>query len=218
MNEPGFSIYKESLVKKMVLLATALVATTAFAKTDKKAAAAKPAAMKVDVATSTITWKAEKKVASGHTGTIALKSGEVMMDKEKLVSGKLVADMTTIKVTDIPAGSEDNGKLTGHLNSDDFFATKNNSTAELTIKSAKETAPGKYEVTGDLKIKGITKPVTFPVTVEKKDGAYKATGTVTVDRTLYNIKYNSEVLGVQIPVDRIIKDQFTLNFDVTAKM
>ncbi len=209
-------------MKNIILLASLFVATTSMAAgKDKKAEAAvkgKAAALKVDAAASKLDWKAEKKMAGGHAGTVSIKSGEVTIEKEKLTGGSFKIDMKTIKVTDMPADSKDNQKLVGHLNSDDFFAVEKNPEAELTIKSVKEVTAGKYDVTADLQIKGVTKSITFPATVTKVGSAYKATGKVMVDRTQYGIKYNSEVLGVQIPVDRIIKDQFELNFDLTAKM
>jgi polyisoprenoid-binding protein YceI len=209
-------------MKKIILLASLFACSAAFAYGKEKKAEAAPQAksvpIKVDPTASLVNWKADKKMTSGHKGTVAIKSGEVIFEKDKLAGGSFKIDMKTIKVTDIPTDSKDNQKLVGHLNSDDFFSVDKNPEAELTIKSAKETAAGKYDVTADLKIKGITKPITFQAEVTKQGAAYKALGKLVVDRTKYDIKYNSEILGVKVPVDRIIKDQFELDFELTAKM
>src|SRR5690606_19568061 len=73
-----------------------------------------------------------------------------------------------------------------------------------------------YTVKADLTIKGITKEIEFPATIEIKDGKVAAYAEVKVDRTLYDIKYGSgkffEGLG-----DKMIDDFFTVKFKVAAK-
>ncbi len=161
-------------------------------------------AVKVDE--STVTWKAYK-VTGSHTGTIALKSGALEFDGDKLVGGEFVVDMTSITNTDLEG--EYKGKLEGHLNSDDFFATASNPTSSLVFTNVEASGKNSYQVTGDLTIKGITKPVTFDVSVYGS----KATATLKVDRAAYNVKYGSgsffENLG-----DKTIYDEFDLVVDL----
>jgi len=99
--------------------------------------------------------------------------------------------------------------LEGHLNSEDFFATEKHSTSTLVFTDVKSTGKNSYEVTGDLTIKDITKPVVFDVSIYGS----KATATVKVDRTNYDIKYGSgnffENLG-----DKTIYDEFDLVVDL----
>lgn len=178
----------------------------AFASVQK--AAIEPTAAKIE-------WSATKKIGSGHTGTIALKTGEVQIDNGVITGGNLVIDMNTIAVTDIPATEKDNAKLKGHLVSDDFFAVKKNPEAKLVIKTSKVTTPGKLEVTGDLTIKGKTLPITFPVEMKTEAGKMVATGKLSVDRTKYGIRYGSGNF-FKLPADRIINDTFELTFNVTA--
>lgn len=162
----------------------------------------------VKVEASTVTWKAYK-VTGSHNGTLALKSGHLVFNEDKLTGGEFMVDMTTINATDLADDAESKGKLEGHLNSDDFFATEANPTSKLVFTEVKSTGKNSYEVTGDLTIKDITKPVVFDVSVYGS----KATATVKVDRTAYDIKYGSgnffENLG-----DKAIYDEFDLVVDL----
>lgn len=155
---------------------------------------------------STITWKAYK-VTGSHTGTVDLQSGSLTFDGDKLTGGEFVADMTSLISTDLEGDGK--GKLEGHLKADDFFGVEKHETSKLVFKEVKSTGKNSYEVTGDLTIKGITKPVVFDVSVYGS----KATATVKVDRTKYDIKYGSgsffENLG-----DKTIYDEFDLVVDL----
>ncbi|PKA99371.1 YceI-like domain-containing protein [Flavobacteriaceae bacterium MAR_2009_75] len=155
---------------------------------------------------STIIWKAYK-VTGSHTGTVDLQSGSLTFDGDKLTGGEFVADMTSLISTDMEGDGK--GKLEGHLKSDDFFGVDKHETSKLVFKEVKSTGKNSYEVTGDLTIKGTTKPVVFDVSVYGS----KATATVKVDRTKYDIKYGSgsffENLG-----DKTIYDEFDLVVDL----
>lgn len=154
---------------------------------------------------STVTWKAYK-VGGSHTGTIALKSGSLEFDGEELTGGEFVVDMTTINTTDLEG--EYKQKLDGHLNSDDFFATASNPNASLSFTKVRAGEDNTYEVTGNLTIKGITKPITFDVSI---DGS-KATATLKVDRTKYDVTYKSGIIGTA--KDKLIYDEFDLVVDL----
>ena len=157
---------------------------------------------------STVAWKAYK-VTGSHNGTLDLKSGHLMFDGDKLSGGEFTVDMSTIVATDLIDDAESKGKLEGHLNSEDFFSTEKHATSKLVFTDVKSTGKNSYEVTGDLTIKDITKPVVFDVSVYGS----KATATVKVDRTNYDIKYGSgnffENLG-----DKTIYDEFDLVVDL----
>ena len=112
-----------------------------------------------------------------------------------------------------------NKKLVGHLHSDDFFSIEKNPTSTLKITKVAPGKDGKMEITGDLTIKGITpkdKKVTFPAEVHVTKEGVHAAGTMTVDRTAYNIKYNSLKFFSSIG-DKAIADTFTVTFDLIAK-
>lgn len=155
---------------------------------------------------STVTWKAYK-VTGSHTGTVDLKSGSLSFDGDQLSGGEFEVDMTTLVSTDLEGDSK--GKLEGHLKSDDFFSVDKHNTSKLVFTNVKATGKNSYEVTGDLTIKGITKPVVFDVSIYGS----KATATLKVDRTKYDVKYGSgsffENLG-----DKTIYDEFDLVVDL----
>lgn len=162
---------------------------------------------------SSIEWVG-KKVTGQHTGTITIKEGALKVESGIVKGGEVIIDMTTITSTDLEG--EYKGKLEGHLNSPDFFDTKTHKEAILKINSTKKTKGNVYTVKADLTIKGITKPIEFPATIEVKDGKLAAYAEVSIDRTKYDIKYGSgqffEGLG-----DKMIDDLFTIKFKIAAK-
>lgn len=159
---------------------------------------------KVDVSKSTITWVG-KKVTGSHEGTVKLKEGNMSFKGNKLIGGKFVVDMNSIEVTDLKSG-QGKEKLEGHLKNDDFFGTEKHGMASLAFKTVTPKAGNVYTVTADLTIKGITKPVTFDITADKKS----ATTSFKIDRTKYDIKYGSGSFFDNLG-DRAISDEFEVN-------
>jgi polyisoprenoid-binding protein YceI len=118
--------------------------------------------------------------------------------------------MTTIKDADGSA------KLEGHLKADDFFGTAKFPTSTFVI--TKVAAVGSnLMVTGNLTLKGITKPLSFPATVTvNADGTVSAlAGKIIVDRTKYDIKYGSKSFFDTIG-DKAIDDNFEIGVKLVA--
>ena len=161
----------------------------------------------VKTETSKVTWKAYK-VTGSHYGSITLQSGSLLFDGDKLTGGEFTVDMSTISTDDLEAG-KGKEKLDGHLHSADFFDTANHSTSALKFTSVKASGKNSYDVTGDLTIKGITKSVTFDVSVYGS----KATATMKVDRTKYDIKYGSSSFFDDLK-NKAIYDEFDLVVDL----
>ena len=155
---------------------------------------------------SKVTWKAYK-VTGSHAGTVDLQSGALQFEEEKLSGGEFVVNMTSLVTTDDLGDMK--AKLEGHLKSDDFFGVATHPTAKLIFTEVMASGKNSYEVTGDLTIKGITKPVTFDVSIYGS----KATATLKVDRANYDVRYGSgsffENLG-----DKAIYDEFDLVVDL----
>ncbi|MGB3149749.1 MAG: YceI family protein [Maribacter sp.] len=160
----------------------------------------------INVSESTVTWKGYK-VTGSHEGTIALKSGHLEMEGNKLTGGEFIVDMTTIANSDLDADSK--GKLEGHLKSDDFFGVAKHPTAKLVFKTVKPLNKSSYTVTGDLTIKGITKPITLVVSMYEN----KATATLKVDRAKYDVRYGSGSFFDDLG-DKAIYDEFDLVADL----
>ncbi len=162
----------------------------------------------VNTETSQVTWKAYK-VTGSHHGTVDLTEGFLTFDDDKLTGGEFTVDMSSLVSIDLEGDAENKGKLEGHLKSEDFFHTENHADSKMVFTDVKSTGKNSYEVTGDLTIKGITKPATFEVSVYGS----KATATLKVDRAEYDVRYGSgsffENLG-----DKTIYDEFDLVVDL----
>lgn len=156
----------------------------------------------INVTDSKVVWTG-KKVTGSHTGTIALKEGNIEMNGSAISGGSFTIDMTSLACTDLEGTM--NGKLVGHLSSPDFFAIADFPTATLVITDAKAAQDGVQSITGDLTIKGITMPVTFDASLS----ADKATANIVVDRTKYGIKYGSGSFFDNLG-DKAISDNFDL--------
>lgn len=193
-----------------VLAAVITVSAPAMAETTVK----KAVSYKVDAAKSSLKWNA-KKVTGEHSGTIGLSSGSIIVDGTTLKGGSFVADMTSMVCTDITDAGY-NAKLMGHLKSDDFFSVEKHNKATFKItKVTPGTGAGNFNVTGDMTIKGITKPITFPATVKMENGLVVAMAKINVDRTAFDIKYNSKKFFDAIG-DKMIYDDFELDLTLTA--
>lgn len=155
---------------------------------------------------STVTWKGYK-VTGSHHGTIALKEGSLIFEGDKLTGGEFVVDMPTLVSNDLEG--EYKGKLERHLKHDDFFGVDAHPTSKLVFTSVKATGKNSYEVTGDLTIKGKTNPVTFDISIYGN----KATATMKVDRSLYDVKYGSGSFFDNLG-DKTIYDEFDLVVDL----
>jgi polyisoprenoid-binding protein YceI len=206
-------------------LALTLSAGFAGAAKDKaKAPAATPAVpmqiVPLDIANSRIVWTG-KKVTGAHTGTVALKAGQVLVQNGQIAGGEFTVDMTSIKDEDLKDPGM-NGKLIGHLKSDAFFDVQKYPASQFKITSMKpltSSSPGQptHEITGDLTIKGITKPLTFPATITIADKKATGIANVTVDRTAYDIRYGSGKFFQNLG-DKMIDDTFTVQLQLSANL
>jgi len=168
----------------------------------------------VDTKQTKVKWHAEK-VTGEHDGYVSVKSGSLDYSDGKLEGGDFVIDMTSIINTDI----EDEGyrtKLENHLKSDDFFSVEKYPEAMFEITNVK-TVSGKTTVHGEMTIKGKTKKISFPAEVSASGDALTATATITLDRSNYNVKYNSKsFFDIEALGDKMIYDEFTITLHLVA--
>jgi polyisoprenoid-binding protein YceI len=89
-----------------------------------------------------------------------------------------------------------NDKLDAHLKSPDFFNSKEFPKMSFVSKSAKKSTGGMYEVSGDLTMHGVTKPITAMVEVTGESTMMGARGgieaTFTVKRSDWGMTYGVE--------------------------
>ena len=157
---------------------------------------------KIDVAKSNINWVG-KKVTGAHNGTINFKEGQLIFKANKLAGGSFTVDMNSMTATDLTG--EHQGKLNGHLKSEDFFGTDKYPTSTLVFKKIATKSKSVYTVTADLTIKGSTNPVTFDLAVNGNS----ATTKFNVNRTKCDIKYGSGSFFDNLG-DEAIADEFEL--------
>jgi polyisoprenoid-binding protein YceI len=174
-----------------------------------------PRSLNLDLKESHVRWVG-KNVTGQHNGTIQIKSGEVQTKGETLTGGRFEIDMTSIVVEDLTK-PKDNTKLTNLLKSDNFFAVVKYPTAVFQVKEAKPGAQGSYDMTGDLTIKGITNLISFPLKMEIAGAKARATGTATIDRTKWDIRYGSGKFFKNLG-NKLIDDNFEITFDVAAEI
>ncbi|MBX2972278.1 MAG: YceI family protein [Flavobacteriales bacterium] len=195
---------------KHFLIAATLLATTHIHAQNPKA---------IDPADSKLLWTASK-LTGDHTGRVAVKGGHINVNGKALAGAEVVMDMTGITCMDIEdAGT--NAKFVKHLKSEDFFDVDKHPTATFTatkVEPIADAAPGKpnYRITGDLTIKGITKPNTFDCLFWVDGDKARAAAMLSFDRAQYDIKYRSGTFFPEIG-DKVIADKVDLTFDVTAR-
>ena len=168
----------------------------------------------VDATSSVLTWIGTKPTGA-HNGTVALKSGGLLVENNKLIQGVFVIDMSTITNVDM-AGADGAGKIEGHLKSADFFDIAAYPTAKFVITSVVE-AEGKLAVTGNLQIKDVTKSITIPAMISEEGGVTTFKSDVfNVDRADFNVKYGSKrwIEGLK---DKFINDLMEMSFEVKTK-
>jgi len=214
---------KKYLLAIGVLLFAVSCSTTTKNKvegTDAQAAASGTGVqLTVDVAASSIHWKGSK-VGGEHVGTLALKSGELVVNGEDVASGKFVVDMNSIMDEDLPTQVLKD-QLTNHLKSADFFDVATYPESMFTItkveKAANPTDSVNYNVSGNLKLKDVEKNITFGAKVTKEGEIYKAvTVPFTIDRTQWNVKYGSKTLFADLK-ENIVNDNIELQITIVAK-
>lgn len=191
-----------------LIIGTASIGLMSFTNPNLK----KEETFKVDNSKSTIVWNA-KKVTGAHTGNVNISNGTLAVSGENITSGNFTVDMKSITCTDLQG--EWNDKLVGHLKSDDFFSVDKSPSSQLQITKVTPAENGRVNVEGNLTIKGITKPISFPASVSKKGSVIVAVATIKIDRTKYDIRYGSKSFIEGIG-DKAIDDDFELQVNLVA--
>lgn len=157
---------------------------------------------------STVSWKASK-VTGEHFGKVNISDANLDYESGKILGGSFEIHMTSITVEDIKDANS-NQRLVNHLKSDDFFSVEKHKNSTFKITEATSSNGKDFQITGDLVIKGISSPVTFPVQVTEAGNKVTATGKITFDRTKYDIKYRSGNYFENL-ADKMIYDEVTLD-------
>ncbi|MFV8347682.1 YceI family protein [Flavobacterium sp. ZB4P13] len=167
----------------------------------------------IDTKESVVTWKGAMLIGSNsHTGYVYISKGELMIDNGQLVGGTAEVDMNTIE--DETHGS-DNG-LVKHLKDPDFFDVKKFPISTIAITKVASINGENKKVTGNLTIKAMTHPVTFPAKIEVKDGIVKMNGKLVIDRTKWDVRYKSGKF-YDLLADQTMSDSIEFHIKIVAK-
>lgn len=168
----------------------------------------------VNTDASVLTWKGTKPTGE-HNGTVALKSGGLLVEDGVLKGGEFVVDMSSITNLDMK-GEEGAAKIEGHLKSADFFDIETYPTSTFTITKVENT-DGKLAVTGNLQIKDVTKSITIPAMMSTENGVttFKSE-TFNINRADFNVKYGSKSFFDDLK-DKFIDDVVEMSFEVQTK-
>ncbi|MEH3047149.1 YceI family protein [Sphingomonas adhaesiva] len=148
----------------------------------------------VDPAHTQVTWTVNHMGFSMLQGQFGASEGSITIDPAKPAQTKV--DVTF----PIDQLSVTNAKFAEHLKSKDFFDAATNPTARFVSTAVTPKGANRATMTGNLTIKGITKPVTLEVTfvgaganpMSKKTN-FGFTGTGTVKRSDFG-------LGMAVPI------------------
>ena len=182
---------------------------------------------------STLEWTGGLKfINNNHNGNLKIKTGSLFLEDKTNIIGTIVVDMLSMANIDLPDSKKE--YLIGHLRSEDFFHVERFPTASLKINNSKileKQSSGKYnmEVSGDLTIKSITKPITFTAIVDLDSDVKSATGTMQFNRADFGVQYrtemhlddaksfwNSATTTKEALKDKVIKDEIDIKFNIVS--
>jgi polyisoprenoid-binding protein YceI len=170
------------------------------------------ATYEIDPVHSQVGFKARHLMVSWVRGTFGTFSGSINFDAK---NPAVASVMASIDATSISTG---NGQRDGHLKSPDFLDVAKYPT--LAFKSKKfEGKNGKFKVTGDLTLHGVTKEVSLDVdglSSESKDDwgnlRVGATGTTKISRKDFGLTWNKAVETGGV----VVGDEIEITLDIEA--
>lgn len=172
----------------------------------------------VDEERSTITWQAGKPAIAGyvHTGMFSLSDGGEFVLTDNSLSGSVTIDMNSLSILSLGGGKAgQESTLEGHLKGERFFNTEEYPTAEFTLTDiSPKVLPGpeqtEYTATGELTMKGMTKEITFPITVTTSSETEAwMSAEFSINRVEWGIDFGSATIAEQI-TENIIGDEVDL--------
>jgi polyisoprenoid-binding protein YceI len=159
----------------------------------------------IDTVHSRIEFTARHMMVSNVKGHFTSFSGEAHLDEANPANSRV---NVTIDLASVTTGAEGRDN---HLRSADFFDVENYPTASFHSTTVEPLGADHLRVTGDLTIRGITKPVSLDVNVEGKvtdmqgKDRYGFTATTSFSRKEFGLEWNVALeSGGWLVSDRII--------------
>ena len=147
---------------------------------------------------------------SRFTGSFTKVTGSISVDREHLENSTVTA---TVDVASVNTANE---KRNGHLLGGDFFNVTQFPSMTFKSSSWKKTGEDTYDVTGDLTIKDVTKPVTLKVTVLGFGPGMKPGSTVSGWEATTTIKKSEFNLAGPAMLGKVLGDEVNVTISVEA--
>jgi polyisoprenoid-binding protein YceI len=174
----------------------------------------------VDTANSRIRFTGNG-VGKNHPGKFKLNSGHVHVANNEITGGDFVINIKSLDIEQ--QGEMFQKKLKPHLLSGDFFDADKFGTAKFEITKVEPYKPNEndrslvkganFYVSGNLKLKDVTKNIKFPAHIELDDNNLKAKANFDIDRRDWQMNYgNDKTLG-----DKFISETVNIELDLQAK-
>lgn len=169
------------------------------------AAGAQDAKFVRDPAHSQINFVAESRLLDAH-GFWEKWDAEITLEPQawEKASVRIVIDAKSVNTRE--------PRRDTHLRSRDFFHADSFPQITFTSRIVNRLTDEKINFTGDLTIRGVTKPVTIPATLvfwDDKARMGRVKGQFTIVRSEYGVSYNSTM--------NPIKDEVAVNFDISFR-
>ncbi len=172
---------------------------------------------------SIIKWEGYEPIGK-HNGTVKITKGELGLHNGKLMGGFFDFDLNSIECLDIE-NEKTNSRLVSHLKSKEFFDVEEFPTARFKItevtpisngvnQNSEEDFSPTHNITGNLTMKGITKPINFPAMVTVSGNSISTkTNQFIIDRTEWGLNYKSKKV-IENLKDDFIKDDMAIAIEL----
>jgi polyisoprenoid-binding protein YceI len=156
---------------------------------------------------TTIEWTGSKPTGSSHDGGFNKLTGTATVAGDKLIAVEATIDILSMW--------SDNEKLTDHLLNEDFFASEtypesrfvSTEIREATVaEKTGEAANATHFITGNFTLLDTTKSITFPVTIQADDDAYRLNAEFDINRGQFGMDYGL--------ADAAIRDQVVIRLKI----
>jgi len=142
------------------------------------------------------------KVTGSHDGGFNTFEGRIA-----LVDGDPLRSRVEVTI-DAASLWTDTERLTGHLKSPDFFDVEQFPSA-MFVSTSIEPEGDAYRITGNLTLRGVTKSVAFPASIDVTDDRVEADAEFSIKRFDFDIVYPGKT-------DDLIRDDVLIKLDLVA--
>lgn len=123
------------------------------------------------------------------------------------------ADLTSCRVeftVQMASVFTDTERLTGHLQNDDFFDVPNHPTATFVSTAIAVETATTMQVTGNLTLRGTTKSITFPATVQMGPDGFEMSSEFALNRMDFGVSYTGRE-------DDLIREEVVIKLDIKGR-